>query len=340
MNWERAVELLLMIGEFMSRLLLLTILMGIVWGGQNPTSADQPFATPAEVTNAALVYWQSFALLPDLSDVEVEQIKMVERGEVDLDASSGILAKSQSAINLAKIVPVEAGCRWELIEDGPGTMLPHLGKARRLATLLAIQARIHSADGESDAAVDCLVTAMLLARNVDEGVLVQLLVGNAIESTVIDSAIAISDQFGAKDRTRLGEAVASLPPRSNVADAMRYEKEVFGVWIRDLVQSETKVASQTLARLGLPQDDVQSIMAGPPETRAKHVNELDQVYDRTILASLLPADEAIGALQDLEEDYQTSKNPLIKNLMPSTLQVFRKHSEIDQKVVGFLANLD
>ena len=94
---------------------------------------EEPFTSPAKVTNAALVYWQAFALLPELSQEDTQLLGQIEKGAKPLDEAGSLLARSGLALHLTRCVKPHTPCRWELVEDGPVTLLPHLSKARLLA---------------------------------------------------------------------------------------------------------------------------------------------------------------------------------------------------------------
>ncbi len=106
-----------------------------------------------------------------------------------------------------------AYCDWELTprlrEDGIGLLLPDVQTMREFARYLAVRTRLELADGDFDAAVRSLQTGLAMGRHVGDGpVLIQALVGVAIDAVTLDSAEELIRTPGSPN---LYWALAALP---------------------------------------------------------------------------------------------------------------------------------
>jgi hypothetical protein len=196
-----------------------------------------------------------------------------------------------------------------------------------LARLLILQARMDAESGKTEAAVDHLTQAFLVARNVDEGVLVQMLVGDAIESLAADVAQSLLPKLGASSRGRFAEALSKLPIRTTFARAMIYERELFG-------RGAGRMLSDALEQLGKGEDSptVQAILTATKRKQERWLEELLAEYDKITEASKLPLTKANKELARLEAEVQDSPNPLIQLLIPSLVGTNQKHAKVDARI--------
>ncbi len=302
---------------------------------------EEPFTAPTKVNNAALLYWQAFALLPELSEKDTKLLNNLEKGSGQVVDARSLLKGSKTAMRLISHLTPDTPCRWEFIENGPATLLPHLGKARLLARLLVLQAKMDVESGNPEAAVDHFARALLLARNVDEGFLVQMLVGDSIESLVVDAARSLQPKLGAPSRARFVVALSELPARTTFARAMSYERNVFAEWMRPIMTVETEKARTVLKSLGVEDDspELEAILAGTKKERMQRFEEFHAGYGKMIEASKLPLPEASKEFDRLEKAMQRSSNPLIRLMTPSVGRANEKHAEVDARIEKLEAEL-
>ena len=296
------------------------------------TRAEEPFVAPGQITNAALVYWQAFAFLPDLDEDETKLLQQAENDAEQLDKAKPLLSRTGTAINITQHVQPEVPCRWEMIEDGPGTLLPHLGKARLLARLIVLQAKLDVQAGEDAAAADHLASALLVARNVDGGVLVQMLVGDAIESKVIEATEDVMPELDEASLQRLSRSLAKLPARPSLGDAIRYERDIFAEWMRPVMTADADQAREKLKQLGMSESaEMDAILAGSKKERSERFDEFVVEYGKLIEAGELPLPAAKKEFQRLEAALEKSSNPLVRMLMPAAGRAFERHTEVDRQ---------
>lgn len=287
------------------------------------TCGEQPFVKPDKISNAALIYWQAFSFLPALDDDQAAVIAEIETGDRPIAEAEKLLSRAAMALRLANLVTPQTPCRWDLIEDGPATLIPHASKARLLARLMVLQARFDASQGKTAATMSGLTSALLVARNVDEGVLIQLLVANAIEDLVLDAAEELLPEFNAEQCRQWGASLAQLPQRTTFAVAIRYERDVFGRWLEPLVAGDPQEALQILRQI--PQGAL--LLAGDKQQRQQRYDQFLAAYDAIIRTARLPAAEAEKEFTRIEAQYEKSANPLVKTLMPAVGGAYRKSQQ-------------
>jgi hypothetical protein len=192
--------------------------------------------------NAALVYWQAFAMMPALSEAEMKLRDDVASGNHPLDEEARkIVLKSGEALQYlhraAKFDHAAWGIAWE---GGPYAILPHISKARELARLAILRAHARFEDGEHKKAIEDVLAAMRLGRQVSRDgviVLIPLLVDYAIEAQCIHALAMHLPKLDAKTRAELKAGLERLPKSRTLTDAMQGEKDVFWPWVMAEVQN-------------------------------------------------------------------------------------------------------
>ncbi|MCA9071907.1 MAG: hypothetical protein KDA84_23425, partial [Planctomycetaceae bacterium] len=185
--------------------------------------------------NAALSYWQGFALIPSLSESEQKLRDQVLNGAAVNEDVKRIVAKSEDSLRFlhrgAQLKTAAWGIAWD---EGPYALLPHLSKARELTRLALVRARVRFAEHQPKEAVDDIIASMTLGRHLSrEGVivLIPLLVDYAIESQSIEMLATHLRTLDAKTLAYVKQKLAALPPGVNLSKAMQGEKDVFLPWV-------------------------------------------------------------------------------------------------------------
>lgn len=136
----------------------------------------QAHAEPAEAqaaprcANAALHYWQAFAMLPNLSAEESLQTRDSMRdpvhGKLD-DAARRVVRRCGNALErLRRAAEIDA-VDWGVdLDRGFDTQLPQVFMADSLTDYALLSARIKIADGDTAGGIDDLLAAWRLARHV------------------------------------------------------------------------------------------------------------------------------------------------------------------------------
>jgi len=295
---------------------------------------------PAEIENAALVYWQSFALLPNLSEKEVKLLAQIEANEQRPSAASAILRKSQTSLGLVQHVSAKTQCEWQLIANGPATLLPHLGKARLLGRLLVVSSRVAAEEKRFAESIDQLAQALILARNVDEGSMVALLVGEWIEALAIQAASNISD-LDSESVQQLRRMTADLPNRLTFHDAIKAERDLFVPWLAKIDALEPGKAKAVLEEVGLVNGTAfDPFLEATSDVRKSLIEECRVAFDMLISAAKEAPEKAKSSLRQLEVANQKSSNPLIVFLLPTPSSALGSHIKHLEKFGKFESAMD
>lgn len=318
----------------------LLLCCGPAWADAVPVA---PQVGEAETSaNAALVYWQAFAMFPQLSEKQEEMVG--DFATVDLQADQAeiadILSAARTTFLLADKLPPAAECDWGIVNMGPSTLLPHLSKARQLARLMLLRARYQAAYEEPDQAVDDLLFTARLARHVNQGVLIDLLVGIALEKQVIAVSEGLQAKLMPAQVAALKHGLENLPARGTLAESLEGERDIFGMWLVELVQDPDRAAAlKKMAEITGEQDSTfQFIKQMPQPALLMMANDLIAGYEEMIAAAKLPPDEASARLKEIEE--QTKKaSAFRKMLLPAVGRAFESYHNHAKAWDEFLAGL-
>jgi hypothetical protein len=258
-------------------------------------TAQAPDAKPDRGANAAVKYWQAFALLPTL-DKDQEKL-LQDWNKVPLDAAAlKLIDGSRGSREYLHRGAKLQGCDWSLdYEDGIFLRLPYLPKSRTLARLAALHARYefeqrHWKSGAED------VTALLkLARHLEmDPIMIVQLLGYMIETTAIETAAPYLPELKPILPEAVCAVVDALPAGPTLPQMVLKEKQVGAMW---LIQ-RLKDAEQH--KEGSWQDVWKEVLQVPTEG--------DQSPNRDLLQSAKTIEQAIKMLEDFLPLYDQLAN--------------------------------
>ncbi len=181
--------------------------------------------------NAAMKYWQAFALLPSLSP---EQEKIVQGwSTAPLDAAAQkVIEESQGSRDYLLRGAKLDRCDWSLdYEDGVFLRIPYAPKALQSARLTALHARHEFSQAHWDEGWQDVTALFKLAHHVEtEPVMIVQLVGYAIEGVAIETAAPYLPNL----KQSLGPDAASLaapPAEPTLAQLVEKEKQMGPLWL-------------------------------------------------------------------------------------------------------------
>src|SRR6516165_4491504 len=170
--------------------------------------------------NAALKYWQAFATLPKFTDAEQTRL-MSEHLTMPLDARAReVVSKAEYALRMmhhgAMLPRCDWGIDWEA--DGIEVLLPQMGAARVLSSLACLRARIRFEEGRRAEALDDLVAAIRMGRQVSrDGSLIGVLVGYSIDARMGEAIALVLPELDPETIRDLKTRLAALPEGGNPA---------------------------------------------------------------------------------------------------------------------------
>ncbi|QEH35870.1 hypothetical protein OJF2_44270 [Aquisphaera giovannonii] len=300
---------------------LLSIALGLI---EAPATVPAAGAPPAEAAhrppaNAALQYWQAFALMP-APDGDREG-RLSRWNDDPLDGRALELASSFEGSRLYLLRGAALGaCDWGLdYEDGIQLLLPHLGRARDLARMAALHARRELGQGRPEAAAEDAKAILSLARHVgSDPIAISILVRFAIEDVAIDLAASHLAELRPLAPGILS-AYEALPPGATFERAfLTTEKEHTVRWlVRRMKEAEAK-------RPGSWRTVWKSVTDRPDGLEA--INRVDSLDDAVRLTEdLVPLCDELAALSALPPAEFDARYP-----------DFRRRLKQDHPLAGYL----
>jgi hypothetical protein len=306
-------------------------------------SADAPSDLGA---NAALKYWQAFAALPKFTDAEQSRL-MAEHLTMPLDAQAKErVSKAEYALRMmhhgARLPRCDWGIGWE--EDGIEVLLPQMGAARVLSSLACLRARMRFADGHGAEAIDDIVAAKTLGRQVSlDGSLIGVLVGYSIEGRTDDALALYLPELDPGTIKDLKSRLDALPEGGNpVAGLRACEAKTLEWFIHKVKSAKDK---DSLVALLTPF----AVLASQPEGRAPDSDErgralLDQCggtatgvlkfAEATRPSYELLAEKMALSLAEFEKEFERETmrqagNPVFKLFFPALAKVRQSQARAD-----------
>jgi len=313
-------------------------------------------SVPRSDINPALLYWQAFAVMPELENDDLKHLFEEDWRAKPMDERAGELAaRFNSAFKLMRAAAAsKAPCDWGVdMTPGPETLLPHLAKAKRAAQAAVLRARWFSQNGQHPAAMEDLSAAFVLGRQISkDGVLISALVQIAIENIVTGH---IAQQWADYSHAQISHLLASMdsaPPRMTIAAAMTGERTSFYDWlVREMHAIQAKHPGDEKAALNAITAKINSMASESPDqpsdlgTRAvkaagdtfagllKYVQQLEPLYREIERVMALPYADFQPAAAKLEQQVHSHKNLLVQSFFPALLnprlKEFRCHSRME-----------
>lgn len=323
------------------RLIVPALAIGLTLCSFSLAPGQRNFIKPDEVNNAALIYWQSFALLPNLDE---EQTSFINELELDVWSDNpgisreegkqlfDILDQCDESIRLMDQIGDDTSCDWGIVFVGPGTNLAHMAKARLLGKLLQLSGEKALMLGMHDLAAMRFAQALRLGRNLGNDALILQLVGERIEEYVVSTVTRhIENAPGKEGAKHLAEGLVNriekLPARPSVADAYRNEKQYFHNWIKKVLLSGEEVAPEELKAaeaLIAGEGWIDFLKSSPVADRERGLEGMAKYYDKLIEFGEDEGDDLESRLNAWTQnaDGEIERSALIR-LLPTAQPIIR-----------------
>lgn len=222
----------------------------VVLSSSSSNAAKEKFPVQKKIKpNAALFYWQAFALLPQLDPQQAGLVnRAIQKSTIDPKVEK-ILDQCQSSFELTQRINPEMACDWGIVSNGPMTHLPHLGKAKMLAQLCVLQAKRNLSNDKHKSAMKNIQSAMLIGRHIDEGEIVCLLVGNAIKRDVMRGLRSSKDHINPSIAKIITQLFRRIPKSATLKGAIIYEGDSFTNWLQIVFKNGETEAKKQLRQL-------------------------------------------------------------------------------------------
>jgi len=160
--------------------------------------------------NAATQYLLTFELMPPAMDFD-EVFRLLDEPHFDKVKSAAIIENFSGKFHQAELASRMERCDWglPLPDEGPTTLLPHIGHCRSFCLALALQIRLDTAEGKYDDAVTHLRIGFSMAhRLTEQAVPIQGLVATGLDAWLLQRVAELQQAPGAPN---LYWALANLP---------------------------------------------------------------------------------------------------------------------------------
>ncbi len=315
-------------------------------------SPDPAFSDP---TNAALLYYRAFMfILPDKMPSVVNAVASDDpnwRPDAELTKT---LKDSDNAIftfiRASKMDSADFGIEYS---QGIGALLPHLGKMREGARLLAADAHRAVAEGKPDEAAERVAAMFGLSRHcVQDRLLISSLVSVAIHFLACQQVeyLINSGQMTAAGKKQLAAAMDrfNTPDPWGVKNSIRGERHWVVVWIRGQLAQPDGLKTFTSQVLPLLDDkpdseDIKAIQAMDAAGVSAELDKADAYYTAAISSFDQPEGEQ--RLKDLGDRVASGEFGIIgKHTLPamsraysSNAKAMTRQTETRNKLANFIA---
>jgi hypothetical protein len=268
-------------------------------------AASRAQAYPPDPDNAALLYYQGFLSMPQLSKEAREHLSNVARGKVPPDDKvRQTIGESAGAIHFAEVAAEVPACQWGIrFSEGFDALMPQFAQVRFLAFALIADARVRAADGDYKGALEVCVMTERFALHVGDDTLISYLVSIAVRNLAYT---CMQDVIGqAAGDVELLQWLKSELAKSRINTLSLIRPMKFEIdSVTELMQMEN---IQELARM-LADSDKKKMTEIVSKTDSKILQKSRQVYSERmnsmlkVLETPMPYEQAYSQLTSLEGD--------------------------------------
>jgi hypothetical protein len=282
-------------------------------------------------TNAALVYWRVFDMLPREHWVKIGESYSRDPAWAPDAEVTKILEEHQGAITKAVMASGLEMCDWGLDHrDGLRMLLPHLSKMRGTVRLLLADARRLMVIGDTRGAAERIAAAVGMSTHcTGDRVLISSLVSNAIFANAAGEMEVLLSQGKATeaDRAVLRRALARVEGDDpfNITGALRVESVVF---VDDVERELTgpQGPAGAFARIGMGDLD-EKARADAAVVELMSVERIREEFERLreeyaiAIAGLDTPGDAPEVRAQAERIESGKAGPLVRLLLPNLTKI-------------------
>ncbi|MCC6579695.1 MAG: hypothetical protein IT440_04585 [Phycisphaeraceae bacterium] len=302
-------------------------------------SEEAPAAThstpAATVNNAALLYWQAFALLPGREEMNRVAALLDQPVGDESRQLAGVGKQSLTLLHKAAMIPA---CDWGLlVEDGPAVLLPHVSKSRELARLALLEAKVHEANGQHGQAADAWVDVLALGRHAaQDQMLLEVIVSQWCERQALPMLESRVDALSSAEARMILNRLEQLPSAPRVAEAIRRDGRIMTDWAMNQVRTAGPGALKPL----MDERNAEQLKTWTTEQVLAMLQDVRKQSDE--LARLAGKDNAEGvqAMRSFEQQLNQTTNLFVKLMLPPTVgAVVARNAENRAKLAGIEQSL-
>lgn len=325
---------------------LMALFLSLVLLPSSRTTAQSPDAAPDLGANAALKYWQAFAVLPAL-DKDQEKL-LLEWNKVPLnEVALALIERSRNSRLYLHRGAKLPRCDWSLdVEDGPGLLLLHCPRSLTLARLAALDARRAFEQGNLKAGWEDVIDLLKLGRHVGMGPqFVVRWVDYKIETMAIEAASPYLPELKPILPEAAPAVLDGLPAGPTLAQMVLSEKQIGLRWLIENMKEAERHREGSWKNGwksffeepgGQHQDSLQSIKTF--EQAVRFLEEALPLYDQLAKISALSWKEFDAQYPQFVKKAKAGK-PLANLVLPPMDKIVARERRYQAQVALFKAAL-
>lgn len=301
--------------------------------GQKPSTSSE---------NAALRYWQAFAVMQDLptSDADAWKLQSILDGSSPWDEGKfGVLIdRNQEALAILDRASRLQVCDWGLeSEMGPATPIAHVAKARALARLNALAGSRLAAQGKITEALQTWTAGLRFAQHLgQDGTLISVLAAKAALSSDFRAMVNLTSRNppDAAALTHIGRIARSFPPYPlDWSRAMLTEADAAAIMLKQVAESkEPEKTYELMFGEKKSRDEFKELVKDAPRSRA----ELQRIFGEAASDFRLPYTQAHPALQNLQRRLKTS-TAMSQQVVPNLSRINEERARLETDRAALIA---
>ena len=230
----------------MKRLVMICLLLAATAMPVSVAAAQTDWRGPKELgDNAALKYWLAFGTLTTLPEADYKLVRNWNGAGPD-PAAAHMVEWCETSLKLLHEAVNCKWCNWGLVNEGPGTEMPHLAKMRELAWRACFRARYRAATGDGNGAVEDILAVFALSRHCNaDSSMIAYIVRLFNQRIATKGAADTLKRLNPEQLRKLAEGLDSLPQCCSLRDAFLDESEnEYGWWADHIKRGGIKAAEE------------------------------------------------------------------------------------------------
>lgn len=282
----------------------------------------QPSGGAVEGKNAALKYWQGFALMPSRDEADRTLLKNWKTVPLDATARSIVTNSDKVLLNLQRGARLP-NCSWALdYGDGPSMLLPHIDRSRLISQIACLRARLAVTEGRTADAADDALAVMTLGRHVQtDPIMIAVLVGLMDEQFGIDALALMLPKLDAATLKHVSDRLDGMPAGATIEQIMPIEKEYMTGWYirwfktHDKPEEVRAMVRATLDGAEGVEDILKLVEDGSPKRLLQTLEEMLSCHDELQKIIPLPRDQFYAQWAVFEKKWHA--NPTVRVFLHS-----------------------
>jgi hypothetical protein len=306
--------------------------------------ASPALAVPPDPDNAALLYYQSFLTLAQISDQARDRIGDVARGDkMPDDQVREDIGKCAGAIEFAEVAATLPACDWGVrYSKGFEALMPQMAQMRLLTFVLIADARIRAADGNYKEALERCLMAGTFARHIGDETFISYLVSRSVRGLAYKCMQDVVGRSAGdaellqwlKDELAASDIVTLSPVRP-----LKNEMEI----VSDLLRMEN-VEKLARALAGSDEKKAAVIIRKADEKileRARRMYTERMSSALAVLSTSMPYEQAVAQLKQVADfDPNDPSSQIVQAFIPGLDKIFSQKTAIETHANAITAGIE